>query len=157
MVLKAADVDARIERACSRFLENERDLLDIDINERALTFRLATYIQVEFPDWQADCEYNRDDDMPKRLSFGQARVSVGSTEARTVYPDIIVHKRRTTENLIVIEAKKSTTSHTGEDMEKLEAYVSQYGYLHAYAIEIPVGKDVTDSKAPVRIKVERVR
>jgi hypothetical protein len=57
-----------------------------------------------------------------------------------VYPDIIVHRRGKSgagDNLVVIEAKKSTTGQNG-DKEKLRAYLRCLGYRHAFYVEFPI-------------------
>jgi hypothetical protein len=51
------------------------------------------YLQDAFADWDVDCEYNRDARHPKKILD------------RLVYPDVIIHRRNTTENLLAIEMK----------------------------------------------------
>ena len=48
-------------------LECDARLLDIDANERSITFRFAMYLQSQLTDWEVDCEFNRDGVEPKRL------------------------------------------------------------------------------------------
>ena len=68
------------------------------------------------------------------------------TEAITVFPDIIVHKRGTDENLLVIEMKKTTSKKTDTtyDLGKLKAFKSQLGYQFAIFIKLQ-----TDGKAGI--------
>jgi Holliday junction resolvase len=68
------------------------------------------------------------------------------TEAITVFPDIIVHKRGTDENLLVIEMKKTTSKKTDTtyDLGKLNAFKSQLGYQFAIFIKLQ-----TDGKAGI--------
>ena len=37
----------------------DKDLLDINVNERTITHKLAEYLQKHFPEFNVDCEYNR--------------------------------------------------------------------------------------------------
>lgn len=42
------------------FYEKERYLLENNANERSLTHKLAEYLNLEFQDFDVDCEYNLD-------------------------------------------------------------------------------------------------
>jgi len=56
------DIDGIKEKVeyCLQILrEKDRDLLDIDVNERTITHKLAEYLQNQFPSYDVDCEYNR--------------------------------------------------------------------------------------------------
>lgn len=140
MTLHRDEVRARIEAAYADLLEQDAHLLEVDANERSITHKLAEYLQHRFPDWHIDCEYNRNGDLPKKLAMTVESIHTDDAEGKTVYPDIVVHHRGSTENLLVIEAKKSTTSSSGRDADKLEAYKSEHGYRFAFAIVFPVGR-----------------
>lgn len=123
--------------ALSELLINDHDLLGIDANERTITFRFAMYLQQRFPDWTVDCEYNRDGIEPKRL--GQLKLYPDSEdeEAKTVFPDVIVHRRGTRQNYLVLEFKKSTSRvDRWTDLRKLQGYKQQLGYEHALFVEV---------------------
>lgn len=125
------EVLARVTHAARQVAEKDADLLQLDANERTLTHRLAIYLEGEFPGWHVDCEYNRNRHDPKVLKLPvEHDVSSDDTDARTVFPDVIVHRRGTSDN--VVEAKK-TTSQPGraDDRTKLRAYVRQLHYRHA--------------------------
>ena len=138
MNLSREDVRRRLHAAYNTLLEHDRALLELDANERSLTHKLAEHLQVEFPDWNVDCEYNRKGTLPKRLMGSVGNVSTDDTLGKTVFPDIIVHHRKTTDNLLVIEAKKSITIGGSEDEEKLRAYQGEYKYCFAFAVVFPV-------------------
>jgi hypothetical protein len=87
------------------FLRESQDLLEVGINERTLTHKLAELLQLRFKRWHVDCEYNRLGDAQKTLPPAES-TDTSDTQGRTIYPDIIIHKRRTPENLLVIEVKK---------------------------------------------------
>lgn len=70
----------------------------------------------------------------------------GKTEWKKVYPDIVVHRRRTADNLVVIEAKKSTNNDTRSriyDLLKLTVLTNDpsLAYTKGYFLDIPVGSD----------------
>jgi hypothetical protein len=65
-------------------------LLSTGVSERALTHRLA--VQLEFR--SKDCEYNRNTRRGKVIGAGH------------VLPDVVVHRRGTTANLLAVEAKR---------------------------------------------------
>jgi len=124
---------ARLNRALGALVIRDRYLLERDVSERAITHKLAEYLQDEFPNWNVDCEYNRDGHEPKRLGFDDK-----------VLPDIIVHRRgEEGPNLMVIEVKKSNNAQRGgeqRDLQKLQAYLRKLSYKAAVFIEFDVGR-----------------
>ncbi|MHB9784414.1 hypothetical protein [Stenotrophomonas maltophilia] len=126
-----------VARALSELLGNDNDLLGIDANERSITFRFAMYLQQHFPDWTVDCEYNRDGTDPKRLGHLELYPDSEDDEAKTVFPDVIVHRRGTRDNYLVLEFKKSTSRIDRQiDLRKLRGYKQQLGYEHALFVEV---------------------
>ncbi|MFC5366287.1 hypothetical protein [Salinirubrum litoreum] len=129
-----------LSNALKKVLEQDSDLLEYDVNERSITHRLAVYLEEEevCREWDVDVEYNRlgKNEVSKSISMEHLRSKISDSvdpedlDAKTVYPDIVVHKRgERNENLLVIEAKKSGRS--GEyDREKLTAYKEELGYEH---------------------------
>jgi hypothetical protein len=123
--------------ALSELLVNDHDLLSIDANERSITFRFAMYLQSHFPGWTVDCEYNRDGTEPKRLGHLELYPHSDDDEAKTVFPDVIVHRRGTSQNHLVLEFKKSTSRVDRQiDLRKLRGYKQQLGYEHALFVEV---------------------
>ena len=140
MTIEVDEIVRRIRAAFVVLAARDLALLEMDANERTVTHKFAEYLQREFMDWDVDCEYNRDGHDPKRLSLRPSTVSTDDTKATSVFPDVIVHRRGSRENLVVIEAKKSTTASTGHDELKLSNYKSQLGYQFAFSIVLPVGE-----------------
>jgi len=139
----------KIIRSYRMLLSRDSHLLVADANERSITHRLAMYLQNEFPEYDIDCEYNRDGLEPKRLDSFKKQIDSDETNGATVFPDIIVHHRGTHDNFIVIEAKKSSNPRnhrdTGEckcDYCKLRAYKTDLSYRHAFFIKFPVGDEL---------------
>lgn len=112
-------------RALTQFLDRERDLLSRDVNERSITHKLAEYLQGQFPEWNVDCEYNRLGYKAKTLPAVN-EIRTDDTDGRTIYPDIVVHKRGEPDNLLVIEVKKSGNSRGGDE-KKLTALTRDDG------------------------------
>lgn len=130
------EVIEKIKNAYLKLLKNDSHLLKVDANERSITHRFAIYLEDEFPDYNVDCEYNRNGSIPKKIKV----ISVNSDDINGVsaYPDIIIHHRGTKDNFIVIEAKKTTTNNNNNDEEKLKAYKNDLKYRYAFFVEFPV-------------------
>lgn len=126
-------VKEKIKLALEEVIKNDFYLLEVDASERSLTHRLAVYLEKHFSDYHIDCEYNRENTNPKRI-----RNSV-----KTVYPDIVIHKRGTSTNLVAIEAKKTKNADKSGilDKGKLMSYKEKFAYKYIFFIKFPVGKN----------------
>lgn len=128
-----------LSNALERVVEEDADILKYDVNERSITHRLAVYLGEEIGDeWDVDVEYNREgeNEVSKSVPMEYLKSKISDDvdpedlDAKTVYPDVIIHRRGGRyKNLLVIEAKKSGRS--GEyDREKLTAYKEELRYKH---------------------------
>ena len=133
-------VISKIHEAYSQLLVRDGHLLTANANERSITHKLAEYMQLQFPEWNVDCEYNRDGIDPKKLITFVKNIKSDNTDAVSVFPDIIVHLRGTNNNLLVIEAKKSNYSGKDRDGEKLKAFKKDLGYKYAFKVTFAVGE-----------------
>lgn len=139
-------------KAISEFLLKESFLFSENLNERTLTHKLAEYIQKYFQDYHVDCEYNSmmlgEEYITKRLNLNIENVNTDDITQKTVFPDIIIHKRGdNVDNLVVIEVKKKENNHSKEfDLKKLEAFKRELNYTWAFYIEF-------DNLGIVEIKV----
>lgn len=132
------EIKSKIQSAIDSLLANDSILLENDTAERTITGRLAIYIQEQFQEWNVDCEYNRNLHDVKRLK--EICNPSDSENGSSVYPDIIIHKRMTEENFIVVEVKKTTNSNTDNcDKKKLEAFKNELGYKHGLFIRFKTG------------------
>lgn len=144
------NIKALFLQALEDFLANEADLLDVDINERAISSKLALYLSKFFPNWNVDCEYNRLGRMGRKLIahskhyFEQAKAKgiipeniktfseLQKSEFRVaVYPDIIVHHRmHEFDNLLIIEIKKANNPavRLGWDEYKINFFIDVLHY-----------------------------
>jgi hypothetical protein len=133
----------KLDNAIQNLMKYDRDLLIRDVNERSITLRLAMYLQCEFPKKHVDCEFNRDHEGVKKLLCFPKRARTNDTDARTVFPDIIVHERKGP-NLLIIEAKKSGKRELKKrctDLQKLQAFKDELGYEHAVFLVFHTGSN----------------
>jgi hypothetical protein len=138
-----ANVEELLEQALKELFKHDEYLLRVDANERSITHKLAEYVQRFCPDWHVDCEYNRDAELPKRLLVSSLSPTKTDTDAKTVFPDIVVHQRGTDTNLLVVEVKKSSNCEDGSfDKNKLRAFQEKpFCYKYAAFVHLLVGDD----------------
>lgn len=157
-----------LDEATEDLKKNDEPLLMHNVNERSITHKLAEYLQKHLPEYNVDCEYNRNTDQGskkiKRLSLkleeiieesgvGIKSKIINNSEyyETSVYPDIIVHKRgENHNNLLIIEVKKSSANKDAYnyDCEKLKAYTdnsegNSLKYFYGVLIEIETGNNCT--------------
>jgi len=137
--LNFKSVKQKVEAALSKLRNQDSFLIEANTNERTISHKLAEYLQEEFTDWNVDCEYNRHGDDIKKVEVPKENVSWDDKEAKTVFPDIIVHERSTDlHNLLVIEIKKSSNVACRQfDRNKLIALTKEpYRYHFGLLLEI---------------------
>jgi len=154
-------IERRVEAALDTLFEADKKLLLDDTNERSITHRLAIYLEQEVAELESkyavDVEYNRvteangaTDSIKKRVAYDQISPSCrgrkildDDTNAQTVFPDIIIHQRGSSDhNLLVIEVKKSSSDDSGEcDKEKLERFRCDLGYEYGLFLQLVVGSE----------------
>ena len=133
-------VESALNNSLNQLLRSDGDILAMDVNERSISHRLASYLEPFFQGWNVDCEYNRNHDDPKRLEIRRRNIQSDDTQATTVFPDIIVHRRGTDENFVVIEMKKTSSQEADDyDLEKLNAFKEQLGYQFAIFVKVRTG------------------
>lgn len=125
------EIASLVDQAIDRLINNEPQLLDLNVTERALSHHLARYLGALVPeDYNVDCEYNRHFNDPKRLNLKPRKAKDREIRATTVFPDIIVHKRDSdTDNLLVLEVKKPGET-LDYDEAKLRAFRKELRYTH---------------------------
>jgi hypothetical protein len=122
------NIKARIISALVDLYRYDYELFDSQANERSITHKLAEYLQRNFPSWHVDCEYNRRENQTKKI--GRKRV----------FPDIIVHKRRTGDNLLVIEVKKGESNYE-VDVKKIRKFLSSPQYFYRYGLFLSLNRE----------------
>jgi len=114
-------------------LRNDSLLFVKKASERSVSHKLAEYLQKRFPDWDVDCEYNRKGPHPKLLEG--IRKCSGRRRTDRIFPDIIVHKRSTNANMLVIEMKINADNSC--DIAKLKLLTDRhYGYSYKLGLFI---------------------
>jgi len=102
--MRIEELDFDINKLIDEFVFEEKELLEVDASEQAISSRLASKFELLSTDWNVDCEYNRSIYSVKTLKYALSKN--GDVEERNVVPDIIIHKRKTILNLLAVEIKK---------------------------------------------------
>ncbi len=138
------EVRQKVQRALNRLRESDCFLIQANTNERTISHKLAEYLQAEFLPLKVDCEYNRHGEEIKRLEVPRDNINWDDTEARTVFPDIVVHERGNDEqNLLVIEVKKSSNAQNQQfDRIKLMAFTMP-PYRYRFGLFLIISMDIT--------------
>ncbi len=111
----------KVVAALSEFYAREAYLFEKDLGERTLTHRLAVQLETQFPDWEVDCDYDRLGERTLLLPRGSI-VSTDDHLGKSVYPDIVVHRRELPHNLLAIELRKAINHQPPQhDRHKLRA------------------------------------
>lgn len=117
------------------------------VGERSIVFRFGIYLQNEIlkigelKSKQLDCEYNRQYYDKKELCYFEN----GENIVKKVYPDLIIHKRGSKENILVMEFKTYWNKDTVDDEEKLKDFTStEYKYI--FGVSIIIGQELEKCK-----------
>ncbi|MFZ2411553.1 MAG: hypothetical protein WAW23_08285 [Candidatus Methanoperedens sp.] len=91
-------IKEKILEALRLFINKDKQkLLQVDIYEPTISHRIAVYLEGLFPDYDIDCEYNKN-------LHGEKK----DVNGKKIRPDIIIHKRlNDTDNCVIIEIKKN--------------------------------------------------
>lgn len=199
---------AKIELGLNLLLKKDAYLLQHNLSERSITHKLGEYYQLLFPEWNVDCEYNKNlgeikkiNIHPKQLLLQMAsylekqdgfrdirhnedflpfdfipnlinqlknpkikyireldlyffllKLINGKFVKKTIYPDIIIHHRGTSDNNIVFEVKKSSNNCRESrlyDMAKLATLITstEYNYKKGVFIDLPVTQNFSNFKS----------
>ena len=109
----------KVIKAIEQFYAREAWLFDKDLGERTLTHRLAVQLEKQFEGWEVDCDYNRLGERLLKLPHGSI-VSTDDELGKSIFPDIVVHRRAVPDNLLAVEVRKVTNHQPVEhDQHKL--------------------------------------
>jgi hypothetical protein len=129
-----AELD-KVVAALGDFYARETWLLEHDLGERTLTHRVAVYLEKQYEGWEVDCNYDRLGERTLRLPKGSI-VSTDDRLGKSIFPDIVVHRRAIPENLLAIEVRKATNHQPPEhDQHKLRALTDPHLWF-AYRIGV---------------------
>ncbi|MDE2377356.1 hypothetical protein [Bradyrhizobium sp.] len=125
----------RVVAALRDFYAQEAFLFDEDLGERAITHRFAVHLERRFPGWTVDCDYDRLGERTLRLPHGTI-VSTDDHLGKSIYPDVVVHRREIPDNLLSVEIRKAT-NHTpiAHEQQKLRALTDPHVWF-AYWIGV---------------------
>ena len=138
------------EKAKEKFLKEEKEIIEINVNERTLSARLMFHLQTlllneiyqeNYKEYSVDCEYNRRKEIVKILPKEYRELE---KKDKQIYPDIILHQRNSEKNLMIIEMKKTYSSDEGgknENRDRLKFLTSlrkenKYKYLLGVYFEV---------------------
>jgi hypothetical protein len=132
----------KVVAALEEFYARETHLLEKDIGERTLTHRLAVHIERQFGEWDVDCDYDRLGERTLRLPGGTI-VSTDDHFGKSVYPDIVVHRRSVPENLLAIELRKASNRQPPEhDKHKLRGLTDPHlWFAYRIGVLLTLGKE----------------
>jgi hypothetical protein len=137
------EIISLVEGSIRHFYAEDAWLLENNLSERSIAHKLAECIQIRIKGYKVDCEYNgamSNYYSKKKIhiltdelrAYGLLRETDEIDEEedfveRSVFPDIIVHKRGdNSHNVCVVEIKKNTSRVSPEyDRLKLKAYTSK--------------------------------
>lgn len=117
-------------RALDALYKHDAGMLVRRTNERAVTGRLALYLQGEFSDCKVDVEYNRHIDAPKKA---------GSS---LIVPDVVVHSRGNDEqNILAVEVKPFWSARSRDNDRAKLCYLTgpEYQYDLGALVELLAG------------------
>lgn len=157
--MKQREIRRRFECALRRFYSKEALLIKYKVSERALTHKLAEHLQKLFPRHNVDCEYNKVGwGDPKRLWVLMAADPDCPRDCArcvnnkcVIFPDIIVHRRGTETNLLVVEAKTAWSRRaSGRDHEKLAALTASGEYHYQLGIALCFSESCADTVKTIK-------
>lgn len=123
--MEKAEIIGKVNLALDLFYEKDAHLIDINVHERSIAHKFAEYLQLLFPDYNVDCEYDRHGKYTKKLE-GITECSIERTTDR-ILPDIIIHKRGDDKKNLVVFEIKSKSNATPCDIKKLELLTKKSG------------------------------
>jgi len=129
-----AELD-KVIGAVREFYAHEAYLFEKDLGERTLTHRLAVHLERQFEGWEVDCDYNRLGERLLKLPHGSI-ISTDDELGKSIFPDIVVHRRAVPENLLAVEVRKATNHQPVEhDHHKLRGLTDPHLWF-AYRIGV---------------------
>lgn len=154
-------IEQLVDKCLAELFSKDISLIRHDVSERAIAHKLAEYLQTCFPDLSVDCEYNRNTERgqyyPKKILALKDRRDKEPLDLKdedqlqeiSTYPDIIIHRRNTNaENLLIIEIKKKNSKVAHDfDFQKLMAFTENsessfsYHYKHGLFILLETGME----------------
>ncbi len=123
-----------VEETLDQFKQKEKYLLGKNLNERTISHKFAEYLQRRFAGWNVDVEYNKNKDDIKEIKYIDG--------IKRVFPDIIIHKRGSRNNLLIIEIKKNASENVKKkEIVRINKFKRQINYSHGLFVNFKTGKN----------------
>lgn len=119
------EIIKKLSLALHLFYAKDAHLIEINVHERSIAHKFAEYLQILFPEYNVDCEYDKHGYYTKELE-GISECSSGRATDR-ILPDIIIHKRGNDENNLIVFEIKSKSGSNPCDIKKLELLTKKDG------------------------------
>ena len=133
------EVESRIDSALDKLVSQDRYLFETKLGERCIAHRFAVHLADVFPNWDVDCEYNRNGHLFKEIRLTEECRALLRKSDRVV-PDIVVHKRGASgPNLVAIEIKRAGQPGKSCDLAKLRGYMCLLGYSYGLYVCFDAG------------------
>lgn len=142
-------IENRPKNALNRLYHFDQHIISNNSHEPSITHRLVIHLgHLFYEDWNVDVEYNRNLEYRKTISnfVADLRDRIDNQDdiisgRKSIYPDIIVHKRGFSNNLLVVEVKKMSTTERLEqyDIQKLNGYFREADLKYKYAAFVKMG------------------
>lgn len=150
------EIKDSLNKALDWLYDNDHHLLNNSAHERSIAHCLAVHLKELFHEYDVDVEYDLDAEKTKGNIGGKLKKEIEILESelekvkilikyssdesikeysdvlipKSVYPDIIIHKRQTNQdNLLIIEIKKSLNNNSKAihlDKIKLQKYTNSH-------------------------------
>jgi len=136
------------------FYNSDFELIELNTQERAISHKLACYLQECFKNYDVDCEYDKHGEYIKKLDH----ISECSEEKKTnrILPDIIIHKRKFDDHNLAVFEIKSKKRAISCDIKKLELMTKQDGqFKYKFGFFIKFEKERKDCRIEVYINGEK--
>lgn len=139
-----------IKKIINQLYKEDDFLIRNNVCERSLMFRIALYLQKEFPEYFVDCELNKMGTKQNGKSCKIMQYNEGD-EPKKVYIDIIIHRRKPDKddsNYICIEIKR-TKKGIEKDINRIKRMTKQdyafeyqgnkylFGYKYGFLLYLP--------------------
>ena len=93
--MTTAEYKRIIRRTLEKFLKEDSYLSDVNANERSQTHKIAEYLQQILPEYNVDCEYNKNLRQEKTLNFSEIVYKIKDFLAKTSNSDELRKHKRT--------------------------------------------------------------
>lgn len=123
--MKKQEMIRKIDIALDLFYEKDKYLIEKNVHERSIAHKFAEYLQLLFPDYNLDCEYDKHGEYTKELE--DIKECDEDKKTNRILPDILIHKRGHDRNNLVVFEIKSKSEATACDIKKLELLTKESG------------------------------